>query len=227
MLAFPYTPYIAVIGDIINSKQIDNRHTFQNKFKTLLHTINLEYKAEIASDFMITLGDEFQGLLKNGRNVVYIIDRIEREMYPVKLRFGIGVGEITTDIQPTVPLGADGPAYNLARDMINVVKRSETKKMEPQKNIAITIHEHAAFSELLNTIFTLLSELHKNLTKQQIEIINMYVQDACTQKDIAEQLNIVQSTVQRSLAASSYYAYRDALQTMADLLSGIQEDDHV
>ena len=47
---------------------------------------------------MITLGDEFQGLLKNGSAAVFIIDKIEREMYPIKFRFGLGVGEITTDI---------------------------------------------------------------------------------------------------------------------------------
>ena len=32
---------------------------------------------------MITLGDEFQGLLTVGSSAIIIVDRIEREMYPL------------------------------------------------------------------------------------------------------------------------------------------------
>ena len=228
MLSFSYTPYIAVIGDIKNSKQIKNRNTFQSNFKALLDAINKEYKADIASDFMITLGDEFQGLLTNGRPVPYIIDRIERELYPESFRFGIGVGEITTDIQQSVPLGADGPAYHLAREMINTVKQSESKKGEPLQNTAISIQGYADITALLNTIFILLSELHKSRTEKHLKIINLYLQEGYTQKKIADELDIkTQSSVQRSLAAASYYANRNALVTIADILSEIKEDDCV
>ncbi|MGB4438298.1 MAG: SatD family protein, partial [Sedimentibacter sp.] len=58
-------PYIAIIGDIVNSKKIDNRNDVQIKLKSLLKRIDEKYTDDIASDFMITLGDEFQGLLKD------------------------------------------------------------------------------------------------------------------------------------------------------------------
>lgn len=47
-----------------------------------------------------------------------IISEMEIEMYPVKLRFGIGIGSIVTDINRELLLGADGPAYHNARKMI-------------------------------------------------------------------------------------------------------------
>lgn len=47
---------------------------------------------------MITLGDEFQGLLNNPAYAIEIVKYIQRELYPVKLRFGIGIGEISTEI---------------------------------------------------------------------------------------------------------------------------------
>ena len=69
-------PYIAIIGDIVNSKKLDDRNAVQINLKSLLKRINEKYTEDIASNFMITLGDEFQGLLKCGNNVMNIISEI-------------------------------------------------------------------------------------------------------------------------------------------------------
>ena len=82
--------YYAIIGDIKNSKEIDNRYEVQNKLKKILDDINLKYKADIKANFLITLGDEFQGLLNSPAFALEIVKYIQRELYPVKLRFGIG-----------------------------------------------------------------------------------------------------------------------------------------
>ena len=55
--------YIAIIGDIKNSRKIDNRKEVQTKLNGVLDEINQTYCEEIAAGFLITLGDEFQGLL--------------------------------------------------------------------------------------------------------------------------------------------------------------------
>ena len=39
--------YYAIIGDIKNSKEIDNRYEVQNKLKKILDDINLKYKSDI------------------------------------------------------------------------------------------------------------------------------------------------------------------------------------
>ena len=81
-------PYIAIIGDIKNSKKIVDRGAFQEHLKKILDNINLKYSDCIASKFTITLGDEFQGLLTTGNNIMEIIQYIKKEIYPVKIRFG-------------------------------------------------------------------------------------------------------------------------------------------
>jgi len=91
-------PYVAIIGDIIGSRNIENRNEVQNKLKDVLNHVNNKYAEDISAKFTITLGDEFQGLLSAGRYVMDIIQFIERKMYPVKMRFGVGIGKITTDI---------------------------------------------------------------------------------------------------------------------------------
>lgn len=51
--------YFAVIGDIIDSKKINNRYQVQKTLETCLNDLNNEYQAVLVSKFSITLGDEF------------------------------------------------------------------------------------------------------------------------------------------------------------------------
>ena len=55
--------YVAIIGDIKGSKQISNRSQIQKKLGHVLKDVNETYKADISAKFIITLGDEFKGLL--------------------------------------------------------------------------------------------------------------------------------------------------------------------
>ena len=71
----------------------------------------------------MTLGDEFQGLLFNGRKVFDIIPKIKMDIYPVEIRYGIGVGQITTSINTDMALGADGPGFYNARKAIDFLKK--------------------------------------------------------------------------------------------------------
>ena len=227
LLSFAYTPYIAIIGDIKNSKQLHERHAVQEDLLETLETINQTYQSAIASKFMITLGDEFQGLLKSGACAVAIIDQIERALYPIRLRFGIGVGEVSTEISLASTLSADGPAFYCAREMINTLKALENKNKEGKKNIAIKIQGNEKTAALLNTLFALLSVVKDNWTARRVEIINAYIKENGTQMDAAKTLGIYQSNVQKALAAANFYTYQDALDTIADILSEIKEDADV
>ena len=86
---FFYDKYVAIIGDIVDSKKIKDRKAMQQKFKNLLTDINMKYSEDIASKFTIILGDEFQGLLKNRSHIMKIICEIEMAMTPIELRFGM------------------------------------------------------------------------------------------------------------------------------------------
>lgn len=225
--SFQYTPYIAVIGDIVGSKSISERKAIQDKLAGILEDINKIYPSDIASKFMITLGDEFQGLFRSGSHALEILEGIERSMHPVKIRFGIGVGAITTDINPELPLGADGPAYYYAREMIQDLKRTEKKKMEPKQNMKIRIEAYPDVSEIINTIFTLNTVLKNKWTARQREIIDLYLKCGSTQNDVAGRIGIHQSNVQKALAGSDFYAYQRAVGAVAAILSGIGEKEDV
>ena len=72
--------YCAIIGDIVKSKKIPNRQEIQDLFYCVLKEINIEFNDIIASDFTITLGDEFQGLILKPSLSYDIIKKIKQKM---------------------------------------------------------------------------------------------------------------------------------------------------
>lgn len=218
--------YIAIIGDLKNSKGIQKRWQIQEELKRVLDSINEKYSSHIESKFIITLGDEFQGLLCNGGSVIPIILEIERKMYPIKIRFGIGIGEITTKINPDMAIGADGPAYYAGRMAINHLKENEKKKQVGPSDIRVEIHsKKQEISMMINTILSLLTTIKSTWSNRQREIIWNILEHNDSQKNVGERLNIKQPTVQTALSSGKYYSYKEGLDTLNKILKEIGEED--
>ena len=133
--------YYAIIGDIKRSKKNENRCEIQEKLKKILDNVNSIYNNDISAKFLITLGDEFQGLLEITAPILEIIKYIQREIYPIKLRFGVGIGNVSTLINHEAAIGADGPAFYAAREMIEFLREQEKKLKKQAADIQISVYE--------------------------------------------------------------------------------------
>lgn len=213
------TMYIAIIGDIIDSKKICDRGEVQSKLNSILSDINIFYKDDISSKFMITLGDEFQGLLHSGGNVIKIIEEIEYRMYPVKIRFGIGIGHITTDINYNLPLGADGPAYYYARESVENLKKLKGRTDEFGLKIK---SDNEELDLLFNTISMLLSTLKNKWTDRQREVVHCSYYFAVGQVKIAKMFGVTQATIQRILKNANFRQYVSGMDVLEKVLSEVR-----
>lgn len=223
---FSCKPHIAIIGDIKDSKKINNRNEVQKKLIKVLDQINEKYNEDISSNFIVTLGDEFQGLLCNGANTMQIIFEIERRMYPVKLRFGVGIGEISTDIIREMSIGADGPGYYNARTAIEILKNDEKRNQTNPADIRFEITgDNQASTTMINIILSLMTVIKETWTERQREIIWDMMEHQDSQSDVARRLSIKQPTVQKSLSKGKYYAYKDAFDTIGQALKEIRRKD--
>ena len=215
--------YCAIIGDIIDSKKIDDRKKVQNTLNTILDMINNKYKTDIKSKFIITLGDEFQGLLSRPDNVMEIVDMIKHGLNPTKIRIGIGIGEIKTDIHIDKSMSSDGPAYYAARDAIESIRKMN-KKYEQSKS-DIKIFEYGEVVDrlgLVNATLSLCYFIEKGWSQKQREVIKMLLENNNnTQMEIADKLGINKSSVQRRITSSGYnnfsYAYGQIKKTLLNL----------
>lgn len=220
------------------SKFVENPPSFYKEFLESIQK-NLDQKGHgldripitentIASDFMITLGDEFQGLLLSGNHLMHIIDYIERRLFPMRLRLGIGIGEIHTKIKKHTPFGMDGPAYHIARKMISQLKSAEHKTLEPPVNIKIGIQDNDWLSLLINTNFTLLSVIKDSWTESQVHIMNVFMKEGMQkQQKTADILGITQPSVQKALVASNFYTYQYALNVISLALENLENESTI
>lgn len=217
--------FVAIIGDMKDSRHLENRKEVQVRLQGILDRLNEKYKDDIVSRFLITLGDEFQGLLSSGKDILDMVNEIRMEMYPVRLRFGIGFGQITTDIRTEMALGADGPGYYRAREAVELLKEREKKNRSVLSELCLKMDEtHRDKEILLNTVFDLMYVVESGWTDRQREVIWDMLLHGDGQQNTAGRLGITQSTVQKTLAAGSYYTYESALKNVSEILGDIQDD---
>lgn len=206
--------YCAIIGDIVGSKKLKTREEIQFKFDKVLKKINTKYSDDIASKFMITLGDEFQGLLKNFHVSYKIIKEIQKNMDPVKLVFGVGIGPMDTEFKRYNSIGSDGPAYHLARYM---VQKSKIKK----PSICYKIYNSLA-GDLINSSIYFIESCQNKRTKKQKVAVELY-ENKKSQMKVAKSLNIGQSAVSQLLKNSFYDEIKNAEDNIEVFLMNISK----
>lgn len=213
--------YFAIIGDIKNSRKMKERFQIQEQLGQILEEVNSEFDEYIAAKFIITLGDEFQGLLNSTQPIIKIIEKITLKIYPVRLRFGIGCGEISTKINREMAIGADGTAYHHARHMINKIKKNQSSRMSDQTSIGISAADNQSIVELANNTFSLWSFIQEKWTPKQVRLILETIECDNNQREAARRLGIVQSSVQRGLKSSGYYTYMHTKRTLEEVLARV------
>lgn len=220
--------YFAIIGDIVESKKLIDRDGVQKRLNIILKDINIKFDNDIAAKFVITLGDEFQGLLSNPSNLFDIIDTIKFEMYPVRIRFGIGIGSIDTEVNSEMALGADGPAYHYARKIIEEIKRlnKANSKLPYNTDIAISMKRKNNVVDLINDNLCLCFSIEEKWTDKQRELIKEVRFINKTQRELADQLELAQSSIQRRLKGSEYYNYIHVKNNLKKILVEIWENEN-
>ena len=204
---------IAIIGDIIKSRSIPDRQKTQEGLAMVLQQVNQRYAGVLASRFTITLGDEFQGVLKEADGFLRILDEITFALKPIKLRFGIGVGELTTRLDPLTSIGADGPAYWKAREAIEFI---HTNNDYGRASIHLCAQEDDILVDLINQIMKLTALQVSGWRDSQSDVYKLIMNEGIVNPDeinhqaIAEKLGIQTSSLTRRFESSGIKRYMSA-----------------
>lgn len=201
--------YLVIIGDIVKSRNIKDREKFQENFQKIIEKefkiIEVFETNAIISSFTVTIGDEFQGVLRNASHLFKFTDDLEyglnstlanentnrnleaKQSYA--LRYGIGIGDITTKINKTAAIGMDGPAFYNARKSIDKAKKN---------NLRYCFESASENDETINALLKWLSSEKQKWNFRKFQIIKLF-KDSRTQKQIAESLRISQPAVSKIL----------------------------
>ncbi len=206
---------IVLIGDIIRSKTKQDRSALQERLKNEIKKVNREFRSEIKAPLKLTKGDEFEGVFKNIRGAVEAFEKIESEIYPDKIRGGIGVGEITTKNTQNVS-EMDGPAFYRAREMIEEGKKSN------RSSSILLIGGGEGMENSVNVILRLLMDLKSEWTKREREIMDYWIFEGYpTQEEVAERFGIDRSTVAQHLSNAHHGTVRRSRKFIFNLLENV------
>lgn len=201
--------YCVIIGDISKSRELRDRAAIQERFKAAIEEINQRFTDWIVSKFLVTIGDEFQGVLNDVAKSYDVMIAMRELLYPVKFVFGVGVGTITTEIAPEA-IGMDGPAFHNARAAL------EEGKEEGYEVRYRGLGE--PFDYLINAMLVLIEALKRRWTERQFKVISVYRQTG-SQAEAARRLKVSRAAISKTLAAAGWEAVAVGEDALKKLLS--------
>ncbi len=206
-------PFV-LLGDVIDSRELDDRTAFGDRLAAALGTVNETYGASILTRFESIKGiDEFGGVLDRLDQVYEIIATMLDRIHPVTVRFGIvqGTVDVGTPGDPITEL--DGPAFHRAGAILEGL---------PETGMYVGVDTGRAVDSLLENVLNLLLIEREGLTPRQVEVIRAY-ERAGTQSAAAASLDIPQQSVSKTLSRANYQrrsTIRRQLQSSLEVLYG-------
>jgi len=183
---------IALIGDIVASRTIKKRSDFDGRLAAVLQQLNRRGSG-LLSPYTVTIGDEIQALFSQADHLLCDTVTIQAALYPRRMRFAIGVGQLVTPVNPLRAIGMDGPAFHRARDGIQAMKKTRELYIVqgdlpnlPLINAALALVSH----EMYGWKATRLNVLERLMSGQPV-------------RQIAAGLNVTEQAVYKSIHAGA------------------------
>lgn len=161
--------------------------------------LNTDLESEVRSQFTITLGDEFQGLLKRPRAVADLIWIVDA--FPVvSVRLGFGFGPLTTSLK-RVALQMDGPAFYNARDAIEHARQ--------RKALGGVFRGFGEDEDVVLNGFARLLQHHRGRMTLRRKELFTFLRAGYTQSEVTQELGITASAVSKAAKVAGWEAYAE------------------
>lgn len=197
------------MADIISSSKHEG-YKLMKEFNKLVETINCQYADKILSPLTITLGDEFQAIVKTRQDALELLVQWEEHSISMGLNFKVRhvvlEGKLDTAINPKIAYKMLGPGLTSARKKLELLKSSEHR-------FHIEFSSKAK-SKLLNNAFIIYEELIANWHQERdYAIANEYFRTQ-DYKVVADKLGRNRSLIwkrEKTMRMDSYFAVKEII----------------
>lgn len=196
--------YAALVGDVIASRQTDDRENLQYNLSKSMSSVNQVTNA--VQPLTMTVGDEFQGLYDDLATSLRVALRIRLAIYPVGIRIGIGWGELTLPPE-SPPFGQDGPCWWRAREAIEQVEIGERSNATARSTRTI-FRSGTDIDDLVNSYLSARDQILAGLDGIDVEIALLKLAGS-NQREIAQDVGLSQGSVSRRLQGHGLFALLD------------------
>jgi predicted DNA-binding protein YlxM (UPF0122 family) len=179
--------YTVLIGDVSGSKRLSGMDRYQTQLfmKSAVVQINEQFNPYVEAPMTITKGDEFQGLIDSPGHAFEIIQSLQKMVFPINIRYGLGVGTIYR-MGGVLPIEMDGPAFHRANRALTFAKKRKTEIW--------FLSENDATDQMLNTIFSLLSAIKSRWNERHFKLYWSY-QEMGTYREVADMENVTPQAI--------------------------------
>jgi hypothetical protein len=218
----PGSNHYALIGDVVGSRDLDERAEVQRTLAEFLESLNHRFwgggdaEASLAVPIKLTAGDEMQALLRAPAPTVDIVVSIADALYPVEVVWGLGMGSISTDLVEDVAL-VDGPCFHRAREAVE--DAADQSAWLQARGFP------APFSETLSALFQLMGAVRSRWKPAQMRYIRSARDRA--QNEVAKMHEVDESTVSKALQAARFRDVEAAEEAARRLLAWIADSEVV
>jgi hypothetical protein len=119
-----------LMADIIKSR-VSPQNMLMEDFKHVVGSVNISNREKLLSPLTITLGDEFQGIVRDLKSAIQIIlqleEKIIEEKANFKLRYVLLEGKIETEINRNIAHEMLGSGLTEARYQLMNIKNSKER----------------------------------------------------------------------------------------------------
>src|SRR5688572_20601280 len=197
--------HIILMADIVKSSK-GNAKALMKGFSNAVNTVNRKNQKEILSPLTITLGDEFQGVMRSVQAAIRVILDFEQlclsTVVPFRLRYVIVEGDIDTGLNRKKAHAMLGPGLTEARERLTSMKSSRSRFQVRLKNDDL--------SEDLSLMFVILQGIEDQWTLAQRKIASAFLEFG-DYRTVAEKLKKDPSQAwkrKKSLMIDEYNAIR-------------------
>jgi hypothetical protein len=164
--------YYILMADIIKSSQKKGA-PLMHEFSEIVDSVKQRRQEDFLSPPTITLGDEFQSVIKDLAAAVQVMLAIEEEIIikrkSFKLRYVLHYGEIETPINPEIAWGMLGTGLATARNLLEELKGRRAERF-------FLLLEDAEKDAVLNKIFFLYSAVIDDWKTKDAETLSLFLQ---------------------------------------------------
>jgi len=205
--------YAVVTADVVGSRRIRD---FRKKRDSILRAISeTQMKPHlILSPYAITVWDEFQAIMTRPDLFPAAVLDLRRHFYPMQLRIGIGIGQVTDPRKSPINQFAGGIAFERARAAMDRLKVTKAKKYA-----ALTAVDSGdrLVDLAANAIYQLQDTLNRDISPAQWKTAT-WVARLGSQEQAAKKLRVNISTVSRTLRRARYWEIEATSKALAQIV---------
>lgn len=206
------------MGDLVRSESSLPFEILHERFNKAVDDQNVAHANALLSPMTITLGDEFQGLVRSLKQAAIIARALRLQLLAddINCRFVVGLTEIKTPINPQKAWNMMGLGLSRAREKLNQKKSDQFYRF--------SIPDYPVMELMLDALGAGLSAIERDWTDQQRKDISAQM-SGLSPTELSTRRNVSVHSIYKVRSSGNYDTYVIQWQAISEALAYLDKQE--